>query len=252
MKVNNRRNSWRDDNSCLWGMTVEVRKGGVADCSNLWWAFYNILLQVKEKKERHGRESGNPSSSSELATTSATMSRSTSLLPSLVFLLKWRSGLLLSEVPSHSDIYSSKKSGKTRPFIVVKSLKSNSPQLKEHYPIKGWYPMMVALDHSPAMTWRPLPFPSLAPSMIPGRSRSCKIKDRVKERGGKGSHKSEQIKKNDLFFKYPKYKRSKSTLPYKLSVYYFYYAFKCQFLYTFLYASFLYTLPSLKCLTTVR
>lgn len=185
MKVNNRRNSWRDDNSCLWGMTVEVRKGGVADCSNLWWAFYNILLQVKEKKERHGRESGNPSSSSELATTSATMSRSTSLLPSLVFLLKWRSGLLLSEVPSHSDIYSSKKSGKTRPFIVVKSLKSNSPQLKEHYPIKGWYPMMVALDHSPAMTWRPLPFPSLAPSMIPGRSRSCKIKDRVKERGEK-------------------------------------------------------------------
>lgn len=44
------------------------------------------------------------------------------------------------------------------------------------------------------MTWRPLPFPSLAPSMIPGRSRSCKIK----ERKGKPGYKSEQIKQNDI------------------------------------------------------
>lgn len=63
-------------------------------------------------------------------------------------------------------------------------------------------------DHSPAMTWRPLPFPSLAPSMIPGRSRSYEIKDRRKETKGKTSYKSEQIKYNHLFLKYPKFRRS--------------------------------------------
>lgn len=70
-----------------------------------------------------------------------------------------------------------------------------APQsLKEQHPVKRWYTRTVAPEYPPAMTWRPLPFPSLAPSMIPGRSRSCKIK----ERKGKVGYKSQQIKQNDL------------------------------------------------------
>lgn len=94
-------------------------------------------------------------------------------------------------------------------------LQAHSPHLKEQYLVKGWYPRMVALDHSPAMTWRPLPFPSLAPSMIPGRSRSCKIKDRGKVRKGKKGYKSEQIKQNGLLLNYPTFRRPKSNLPYE-------------------------------------